>query len=669
MTHVGAGGRGQRDRRRRAPAPLLPRRRRRLAGGRLRVRPGPRPRRSRRTARRRGRRAADARRSARRAAFTIVLDPSQLYSRSTRAAATRRELDRVFGTEASYAGTSFLTTDKLDERLPLRQRPDHDRRRRHRAGRHGHVRLGRRGRRGAGRAARPERHLRRLPVVARDRAADRPAERGAMRADGWNRIPLIRMTNINLLPQPGMSLDEIVADTDDGLYLASNRSLVDRRPPAELPVRDRGRLRDQGRQEGPAVQEPDVHRHHLRVLAVVRRGRRRAELRDARHAELRQGRARPDAATSATPCPGARFRERPGRASASGERSDGMNDDRARDGARPGRASPRLRRDGGADRGRGLVDGRGRRLTRFANSQIHQNVAETNALVNLRFVAGKRVAVASTDRTDDEGLRRARRAGCGDRPGSSRSSRTGAASPSPTPIRPVPGGLRAGDRRGDRRSCGPRASGRSSPPPTPPASSAYGSFSTATETIARRQLARASGPPGSGPSSQLLTVSMAPDGGSGYAEQAARRRQRRSTPRRSAARPPTRRARPRTRSPSRPATSRSSSRSTRSSTSSTCSATSASRALAVQEERSFVEPGRRVGSELVSIVDDGADPAALPMAFDYEGVAKQRVPLRRARGLPRRRVRRADGGARRSDVDRPRPARPRTRTGRSRSTW
>ena len=99
---------------------------------------------------------------------------------------------------------------------------------------------------------------------------------GAMRADGWNRIPLIRMTNINLLPKPGMSLDEIVADTDDGLYLASNRSLVDRRPAPQLPVRDRGRLRDQGRQEGPAVQEPDVHRHHLRVLAVVRRGRRRA---------------------------------------------------------------------------------------------------------------------------------------------------------------------------------------------------------------------------------------------------------------------------------------------------------------------------------------------------------------------------------------------------------
>ncbi|MEO7117372.1 MAG: metallopeptidase TldD-related protein, partial [Candidatus Limnocylindrales bacterium] len=50
-------------------------------------------------------------------------------------------------------------------------------------------------------------------------------------------------------------------------------------------------------------------------------------------------------------------------------------------------------------------------------------------------------------------------------------------------------------------------------------------------------------------------------------------------------------------------------------------------ALAVQEERSFVEIGKRIGSELVSIIDDGRDPAGLPMAFDYEGVAKQRVSL------------------------------------------
>src|SRR5258706_12466474 len=47
---------------------------------------------------------------------------------------------------------------------------------------------------------------------------------GAMRADGWNRIPLIRMTNVNLLPKLGQSLHDIAARTDDGLYLASNPS-------------------------------------------------------------------------------------------------------------------------------------------------------------------------------------------------------------------------------------------------------------------------------------------------------------------------------------------------------------------------------------------------------------------------------------------------------------
>ncbi len=46
---------------------------------------------------------------------TIVLDPSQLYLQVHESCGHPTELDRVFGTEASYAGTSFLTTDKLDE--------------------------------------------------------------------------------------------------------------------------------------------------------------------------------------------------------------------------------------------------------------------------------------------------------------------------------------------------------------------------------------------------------------------------------------------------------------------------------------------------------------------------------------------------------------------------
>ena len=53
-----------------------------------------------------------------------------------------------------------------------------------------------------------------------------------------------------------------------------------------------------------------------------------------------------------------------------------------------------------------LVSGDDAQLTRFANSEIHQNVAETNAQVNLRFVSGKRIGVASSGRLDDDGLRR-----------------------------------------------------------------------------------------------------------------------------------------------------------------------------------------------------------------------------------------------------------------------
>ena len=46
---------------------------------------------------------------------------------------------------------------------------------------------------------------------------------GTARADGWNRIPLIRMTNINLLPGT-WTLDDLIADTDDGLFLGTNKS-------------------------------------------------------------------------------------------------------------------------------------------------------------------------------------------------------------------------------------------------------------------------------------------------------------------------------------------------------------------------------------------------------------------------------------------------------------
>jgi TldD protein len=43
-----------------------------------------------------------------------------------------------------------------------------------------------------------------------------------MRADGWARIPLIRMTNVSLLPGE-QTLDEVF-DVDHGIYMETNRS-------------------------------------------------------------------------------------------------------------------------------------------------------------------------------------------------------------------------------------------------------------------------------------------------------------------------------------------------------------------------------------------------------------------------------------------------------------
>ncbi|HEX5589314.1 MAG TPA: TldD/PmbA family protein [Candidatus Limnocylindrales bacterium] len=155
---------------------------------------------------------------------TVILDPSQLYNQVHESCGHPTELDRVYGTEASYAGTSFLTTDKLAERF-----------------RYGSDLvtivadatspggMGTFGWDDEGVAAQTV-DIVRDGIFSGYQTSRETAPRigrssgGAMRADGWNRIPLIRMTNINLLPVDGMSLDDIVADTDDGLYLTTNRS-------------------------------------------------------------------------------------------------------------------------------------------------------------------------------------------------------------------------------------------------------------------------------------------------------------------------------------------------------------------------------------------------------------------------------------------------------------
>ncbi len=79
-------------------------------GRRLRVHPRPGPRRQRRAGwPRRPWRCWPRPQLPARAARTIILHPSQLYLQIHESCGHPTELDRVFGTEASYAGTSFLT--------------------------------------------------------------------------------------------------------------------------------------------------------------------------------------------------------------------------------------------------------------------------------------------------------------------------------------------------------------------------------------------------------------------------------------------------------------------------------------------------------------------------------------------------------------------------------
>ena len=154
---------------------------------------------------------------------TVVLDGSQVALQIHESCGHAIELDRVLGTEAAFAGMSFLTTDKLnngfrygseivnmtadatipgglgtfgydDEGVPAQSTPI--------------VRSGE----FLGYMTSRET----APIFGQQSS-------GTARASGWNRIPLIRMTNVSI--EPGeWTFDDLIADTDEGIYMATNRS-------------------------------------------------------------------------------------------------------------------------------------------------------------------------------------------------------------------------------------------------------------------------------------------------------------------------------------------------------------------------------------------------------------------------------------------------------------
>jgi len=280
----------------------------------------------------------------------------------------------------------------------------------------------------------------------------------------------------------------------------------------------------------------------------------------------------------------------------------------------------------GATEAEVLVTAEDSALTRFANSEIHQNVAETNVNVSLRFVRGRRIAVAGTGRTDGDGiLALIKRAAAIARTCEELEDWGGLPAPdSDGVVTGYDAGFAAAtaDATPEMRAEGVRAVIAAA---DDQGVLAYGSFSTSAEEMAiassagiRARQRRTS--------SQLLTVSMSPGGGTGYAEAAATdvsHIDAAAIGRESAAK-----ARATENAVSLPAGDYPVVLEEYAVTDITdMLGYLGFSALAVQEERSFVEPGKRIGSDLVSVVDDGAEPLGSPMAFDFEGVRKQRVVL------------------------------------------
>src|SRR5690606_23925986 len=134
--------------------------------------------------------------------FDLILDSSQLGLQIHESIGHPIELDRVLGSEANYAGMSFLTLDKLNT---LRYGSDIvnvvcDARVEHGPG------LGTFAFDDEGVAAQSTDIIRngwfKGYMTSRETAAavGETRSNGTMRAEGWNRIPLIRMTNVSLLP-------------------------------------------------------------------------------------------------------------------------------------------------------------------------------------------------------------------------------------------------------------------------------------------------------------------------------------------------------------------------------------------------------------------------------------------------------------------------------------
>jgi len=153
---------------------------------------------------------------------SLVLESSQLALQIHESVGHAIELDRILGWEAAFAGTSHLQLERLGS---------------HRYGSElmnvtaDATIQGALGTFGFDDEGSPASCVDIVKdgiwvgtLSGRDSAAVAGLPSGGMvRGDGYSKIPMVRMTNVGLLPGEG-SLDDIIADTEDGVYMSTNRS-------------------------------------------------------------------------------------------------------------------------------------------------------------------------------------------------------------------------------------------------------------------------------------------------------------------------------------------------------------------------------------------------------------------------------------------------------------
>lgn len=161
--------------------------------------------------------------------YDLVLDPHHLALTIHESCGHPTELDRALGYEANYAGTSFLTPDKLNS---FRYGSKHvnlvaDNTRTGAMASTGYDDDGVAGQR--------------WPIVEAGMfsgystnrevagAINEKRSRGSNRADGWSSVPIVRIANVGL--EPGdQSLDSLIGGVENGIYIEGHGSFsIDQR--------------------------------------------------------------------------------------------------------------------------------------------------------------------------------------------------------------------------------------------------------------------------------------------------------------------------------------------------------------------------------------------------------------------------------------------------------